>query len=266
MTRTSLFSCLAILALGPTLVACGDDPVVDPDGGPGDSGVVEVDAFVPEVDAGQDGGPTPMDAGLPVVDGSRPGTDAGDPFGDAGAPAWVSVEVLTDGTACEPLVPCGGDVVGTWEVQGGCIEAPIPPELEEMCAGSMIISATGTARGRVVFDGTTARRIAQSIVALEVEVGGICAFACETLVEERLREQVPDADCVGGSAGCRCTGSLVTVIDDGDAYSIEGNEIVSSTGKRWLYCVDGTDLRYEDNTPDTVDLPREIGIIDLTQR
>lgn len=265
MKRTSLVSCLAILALGPTLVACGDDPVVVPDGGPADAGIVEVDAFTPEVDSGiVDAGVPPLDA--PATGDAATAGDAGDPFGDAGAPPWVPVEVLTDGSSCDPLVPCGGDVVGTWEVEDGCIEAPIPPELEEMCEGSMILSAVGTARGRVVFDGTTARRVAQSIVEVELEVGGICAFACETTVEMMLREQVPDADCTGGFGGCTCTGSIVTEIDDGDAYTLSGNEIVSTSGKRWLYCVEGDGLRYEDNTPDTVELPREVGIIDLARR
>lgn len=53
-------------------------------------------------------------------------------------------------------------------------------------------------------------------------------------------------------------------IDDRDAYTIEGNEIVSSTaGKRWEYCIEGDTLRYRD-TGDVE--PREPGIVELTRR
>lgn len=195
--------------------------------------------------------------------------DAGDPFGDAGAlgpPAWVPIEVRTRGT-CDPLVPCGGDVVGTWDVTGACVEVPIPDALFE-CPGATA-TGTGMARGRVTFDGTIAVRTAQSIVNVEVFVPSLCAGfigGCGAL-ETMLESAVADSACVTEPAGCRCAARQAFEIDDGDAYTVEGNEIVSATlMKRWAYCITGDGLRYQDTTPAGSSAPREAGIIELGRR
>lgn len=277
MTRTSLLACIAILALGTSLVACGDGGTGAVDSGPPDTGVVAVDAGTDSgtggLDSGIDAGAAPVDAGVDAFmrDGSiLPPIDSGDPFGDAGTlgpPEWVPLDVLTDGTTCDPLVPCGGDVVGTWDVTGGCIEAPIPSELMS-CPGATV-TGSGRARGRVVFDGAIAHRLAQSEVTVEVFVPSLCASfvgGCAG-IEDMLQMQVPDSACVMETAGCVCAARQTLTIDDGDAYTIEGNEIVSSTGKRWAYCIDTTSggMRYEDTSP-TGTGPQEEGIIELGMR
>jgi len=194
-----------------------------------------------------------------------PSVDAGDPFGDTGtlgAPAWVDLDVLTGGETCPALVACGGDEVGTWDVTGGCIELPLGGMLA-VCPGATL-EASGRARGRVVFDGTLARRIAQTEVVATIFLPAVCAGfvgGCSS-IEERIRMQSPDAACADDGAGnCDCAVRQSSVIDDGDLYTIEGNEIVSSTaGRRWEYCVEGTSMRYRDVTPMG---EREPGIIEL---
>jgi hypothetical protein len=66
-------------------------------------------------------------------------------------------------------------------------------------------------------------------------------------------------------ANCICLLRVVNVIDDGDAYTLEGNQIVSTTsGKRWDYCIDGDDLRCRDVSSDTS--TGEPGTLDLVRR
>ncbi len=218
-----------------------------------------------------------MDSAAPMpdaADGSDSGSllppvDAGDPFGDAGAlgdPEWVDVVVHTDDTMCDALTPCGGDEVGTWDVSGGCFELPIESALDR-CPGATV-SAAGRARGRVTFDGSFAHRVAQSEVDVRVYVPGICALAVGgcSVIESAIRTMgAPDSACVMGVSGdCECEARQVTNIDDADAYTIEGNQIVStSSGKRWDYCVSDGMLRYHDASSSGA---REPGIIELTRR
>jgi hypothetical protein len=278
MTRfASLLLSCALL----TLIACGESH----DGADAghDAGIVVT------IDAGRDAGPPSADGGTPRLDSATPVPDAappdrdgsllppidgGNPFGDAGAlgePAWADVDVHYDGTECDALVPCGGDVVGTWDVTGGCFELPNIETMIALCPGATITTRTARARGRVSFDGTFARRLAQSEVEIEVFVPAICAsFAggCDG-IETQVQMRVPDSACVASAAGdCTCAARQIGVIDDADAYTIEGNEIVSSTGaKRWAYCISGTagsrSLSYEDVSPSGT---REPGIIELGER
>ncbi|MBX7191652.1 MAG: hypothetical protein K1X94_06325 [Sandaracinaceae bacterium] len=265
-----------ILALVTASSGCGggtttDDAGVDAANLPPDAPASD-DAFSGELDAART-----SDAFTPSADAFGPdsGTilptyDGGDPFSDDGGlgdPAWASVDVLTDGTACPELVACGGDVVGTWDVTGGCFELPIEMGLSR-CPGAAVTSTDGRARGRVTFDGVRAHRVAQSEVVVEVSVPEVCAtFAggCGA-IQTLLRMNAPDSACVTEASGdCRCAARQITAIDDADAYTIEGNQIVSATlGRRWDYCIDGTSLRYQDVTPGAT--TREPGIIELGRR
>lgn len=235
-----------------------------------------VDAFVPPLDAFtttdtglmRDAGPrdagsdAPSDAGtvLPPIDG-------GNPFGDAGAlgdPPWVPLTVLTDGSHCAALTPCGGDITGTWDVGGGCFEVPLGAIMR--CPGARA-SGSGMSRGRVTFDGTIAHRVAQSEVDVQVTIPAVCAGfvgGCAA-IETQIQMSTPDAACTTeADSSCLCQVRVTNVIDDTDAYTTSGNEIIGTgSGKHWAYCVTGDALSYQDTSSTG---SREPGIIDLARR
>lgn len=262
-----------LLALG--IVGCDEDVAVPPDSGV-DGGAL--DAGRPDgggVEAGREAGigsDAAMDATISGDSGSiLPPIDAGNPFGDAGTlgePAWVPIAVQINGAACDPLASCGGDVAGTWDVTGGCVEVPTPEGLAR-CLGAMITRGEGRARGRVTFDenepGTgVARRVAQYEVQVEVFVPSFCAAVlggCSG-VERAVQMAAPDSRCVEtATLDCVCAVRQIDVIDDTDFYRTEGGQIISTTtDRRWNYCVEGDTLRYED-AGDT-----EPGIISLGRR
>ncbi|MBN8610481.1 MAG: hypothetical protein J0L92_07855 [Deltaproteobacteria bacterium] len=276
-TRTSLF--VILLA---SLSGCGGGTVVEDAGL--DAPIESLDAAslvdaAPAVDAvsAPDDAPRALDGDLAsdAPSGSDSGTilptyDGGDPFDDdggLGAPAWVELDVITDGSACPPLDACGGDVEGTWDVTGGCFELPIEDDLSR-CPGAAVTRREGRARGRVTFDGAFARRVAQSEVVVELFVPSLCADfvgGCDA-IEDLVRMATVDSECVTEASGnCRCAARQVYAIDDADGYTLESNQIVSATlGRRWDYCIDGTSLRYEDVTPGST--MREPGIIELGSR
>ncbi len=259
----------SILVLALLTAACGSSTT------PGDSATGDAvsrdDSAVSSPDV-LDSGTSADDASASDVT-SLPDAVASDvpnPFADAGPlgePAWVPITVLTMGT-CPALTACGGDVVGTWDVSGACIEVPIESALAA-CPGAMVTRREGRARGRVVFGAAPmiARRVAQSEATVEMFVPDVCATAvggCATL-QALIQRGAPGATCTATPTGsCNCTASASYTIDDGDGYSVMGNEIVSATlNKRWEYCVADNVLRYRDTSTSGA---REPGTISLRRR
>lgn len=272
---TRLFTLVLALAAPFLAIGCGGDDAPPPavDGGHdsgsvidlGFDGAIDVDLGPVDVDLG----PMDVDAGTETDGGPLlPPFDAGDPFGDAGTlgtPAWVPLDVLIDGSTCPPLVACGGDELGSWDVTGGCVDFMIPAALMA-CPGATVM-ASGQARGRVTFAGGFATRTAQSEVNAEVFIPALCAgFAggCPA-IQAQIEMAVPGAVCAATAAGdCNCAARTVTVIDGADAYTSMGNQIVATTGgKRWDYCITGMEMRYRDvSTSGSI----EPGIIELGRR
>lgn len=197
-----------------------------------------------------------------------PPRDAGPlPFdgGTLGDPAWVSLDVRVGGT-CTPVAACGGPVLGTWDVSGGCIEVPLPSQLM-LCPGARVSRSAGRARGRVIFAPTIAYRASQWEVEAELFIPQICATIAGgcSAIEGYVRPSFPDSRCVSEGAGnCRCAVRQSGTINDGDAYTTTSTQIVSTlSGRRWDYCVSGERMRYNDTSSGSI---REPGPIELTRR
>jgi hypothetical protein len=256
-------------ACGTTTSATPPDaaPDVAPDVAPAD---VTPDVTPADVTPPRDAAP-PIDATATDADtdGSvLPPSDVGPLRVDGGAlgvPPWAPLDVRTS-TSCPPLVACGGALPGTWDVSGGCIDVPLPPQLM-MCPGAEVTRSVGRARGRVTFGPLIADRAAQWEVEVELRIPMFCASfvgGCDA-VQRAIRGAIADSACVTERTGdCRCAARQGGTIDDADGYTSMSNQIVSATlMRRWDYCVDGTRLRYRDVTAMGA---REPGTIELTRR
>lgn len=180
----------------------------------------------------------------------------------AAEPAWVAVDVRT-GAPCDPVSACGGDVRGTWDVAGACIEVPLDESLMR-CPGAMVTRRGGRARGRVTFGERIARRRAEWSAEVETLIPAVCASfvgGCPG-IQASVRLINPDTTCEARPSGdCRCLARTAGVIDDGDGYSTDRGQIISSTlRRRWDYCVSDGALRYRDVSAIG---PREPGVITL---
>ncbi|MGE3635747.1 MAG: hypothetical protein AB7P00_37930, partial [Sandaracinaceae bacterium] len=180
-------------------------------------------------------------------------------------PEWVALSVGAAGS-CPAFTPCGGDVVGAWDVSAGCFEVDVETAIAS-CPGATVTRREGRGRGRVLFEaGGLAHRVAQSEVEVDTLIPALCAaFVSCASIEATMRMAATEARCTTSAAGdCQCTATIRTSIDDTDAYTTAGDEIVSvSSGKRWEYCVTGDQLVYRDSSPAG---PREPGTVDLTRR
>lgn len=275
--RTTLTTALALC-----LAACSSTGVATPDDAAADTAstadVTTADAATADVTTADvttadtsttDVTATDVTTTDAATDGSiLPPPDANGPFADASAPPpWVPLDVRSD-TACPALMACGGDVVGAWNVSGGCIDLPVPSELMR-CPGARVSSTSGRARGTVVFGPVIAQRAAEWMVEAEVFIPALCATVvggCNA-VQSAIRGAIADSACVTTAAGdCRCALRQQGSISDGDGYVTRANQIVSaSLRKTWDYCIDGTRLRYRDVSGTSAGT-REPGTIELTRR
>lgn len=226
----------------------------------GDSSTA-ADAATPDA-AAPDG--STLDGSTP--DGSTPDGSVVWPDGcGAPTPEWTPLTVGEPGT-CEDFVACGGDIVGAWDLSGGCFEVAIMDALAD-CPGAAVTRREGRGRGCVEFgaDGQ-AHRVAESEVEIDLFVPALCAgfVSCAT-IESQIRLTGVAADCpVDSDGGCRCAARLDTRIDQRDGYTTEADEIVGTvSGKRWQYCVAGDVLSYIDTSPSGM---LEPGTVELTRR
>lgn len=187
---------------------------------------------------------------------------------DAGGlapPDWVPITIGPVGS-CAPLTPCGGNIVGTWDTNGACMEVDLESVLSQ-CPGAMVTRRTARGRGRVVFgaDGF-GHRVADAEGEIDFFIPAICAryYSCGS-IQSASAALVTEATCTTEATGdCSCVARQITHMDEADFYTTANNEIVSrSSGKRWAYCVSGTALTYRDTSPTG---PREPGITELRSR
>ncbi len=201
-------------------------------------------------------------------DADSGGGDSQSVWPDAGGitpPDWVPLTVGAAGS-CRAFTACGGNVIGAWDVHGGCFEIDIESAVAS-CPGARVTMRTGRGRGRVVFgaDGF-AHRVADSEVDVSMVVPEICArfFSCAMLQGVLSRTFTQGACTTAANGDCNCTARQVTHIDHSDAYRVEANEIVSvSSGKRWEFCIQSNLLSYRDTSPTG---PREPGTVELQRR
>lgn len=245
MRKTVL--CLSLCACAPasvsSLVDAAGGGAMSPDGAPSNDAGARSDAAAPGADVGAS-------------------TDVSWPLGE---PAWVDVDVRTNGR-CPELNACGGDVVGTWDVAGVCIEVPVEETLMR-CPGARVARRSGRARGRVSFGERLAVRRAEWSVEVQTIIPAVCAAfvgGCDG-IQAGLRLLARDSTCQASMAGdCDCVARQSGAINDADGYSTSGGQIVSATlTRRWDYCVGDGALRYRDANAQA---PAEPGTITLRRR
>ncbi len=216
------------------------------------------------VDAGTDAGGE-MDASIDAGP-TLPPWDAGDLFMDAGAlgqPPWTPLEV-TASSSCPSITACGGDVVGTWDVSGGCFDVNVGP-LMTTCPTAMV-STRGRVRGRFTFDGTTSSRITEQEADANVSIPASCLGTlgdCSNIATGFRMLGLETVCAVDSSGGCQCAVRNIVAISYAGTYSIMSNQIVTG-GETWNYCVTGTAMTYEDVTGGSD--PQPPGTVDLTKR
>lgn len=169
-----------------------------------------------------------------------------------------------------PFAACGGDVVGTWEVDSACVTIDELPMLsDDPECQDFVRDYSVDVEGTITFttDGMTETNVTNT-VNLEVDITAACweAFsgtdlnstACALIEANLLAEgEFSSAACSFDSGVCSC--SLVrqpmTTSETG-TYTIEGNELIDQDGEAAGYCVEGDEL--------TMDIQNDEGTVILS--
>lgn len=172
------------------------------------------------------------------------------------------------------LAPCGGSVVGTWALSGGCIDqaaldtllAAQTSELMTECPGGRIGNYRFDPRGTMTFnaDGTYSSTLsATASIDMFVPKACIASGSCADF-EAALRARViadPDSpyetvSCTDGST-CRCTlASGTSSPAEQGTYTTSGSTLTTATATGTSgsleYCVRGTSLMLHVPTDDFI--------------
>jgi hypothetical protein len=231
------FSLAAVTALGGSIVWAGCSS--------------EEPATIPPTNDAGDAGPT--DAGTSADTGTQqPTGDAGDKK-DSGSPPGVDI---TYGS-CSAFTKCGGDLVGSWKVSGGCISSTAFDSAKAKCDGleesDVVIKASGT----VVATATMIERKTSATLTAKVAIPKDCSPLpdCGLIAAGLQSGALPGAPtfdkatCKDSGTICNCDVEATLTEDASDAYTAKDG-VVSTTNpdRTFDYCVQGTKLSYEETT------------------
>jgi hypothetical protein len=190
------------------------------------------------------------------------GADQQDANTDAPLPAPVSV---TYGT-CPAFTGCGGDVVGTWKVTGGCVsDTTFADAKTGDCAGVEEGNVDIQAAGLITATATTFRRRLDVTLKADLSIppacvqylGGTCN-STEIGLTLSIGPDQPalfdDAKCTSdGAGGCNCKVKRAYNEDETHDYSVDGSTLTTTDPDRtFAYCVAGTKTTMQETTAGTL--------------
>ncbi|MBX3218754.1 MAG: hypothetical protein KF850_42505, partial [Labilithrix sp.] len=195
------------------------------------------DAATGVEDAG-DGGP--VDTGAPEADTPPPMVD------------------VTYGT-CPAFAKCGGDIVGSWKVSGGCVSSDAFTDLKTQCPGFEESDVVIKANGTVVATATNVVRKTSVKLTGKIALPKACAMGtdnCSTIALGLTSGVLPGvpkfetATCTDGGTLCNCDVSVTRDETTDDSYtSADGVVTTTNPTRTFDYCVDGSKTTYVETTP-----------------
>ena len=178
--------------------------------------------------------------------------DGGGGGGGGGAPGGVAV-------TCTWTSACGGDVVGTWNLQVECLTGSPPPSAS--CPGETITTSSPSVYGTMTFDGSGNYSIDATVSALvDLTLPASCLpgmVDCQTLATQVKPQLPPGATitCSGSaSSSCECMVQETLHSTAMGAYVASGGvlteTLVGGVPTKRSYCVQGNTLTIETQNKD----------------
>ena len=167
-----------------------------------------------------------------------------------------------DGEACQVIEPCGGDVVGRWQLESSCATGSFLADafesgLPDACRGSfgafdvqpldfiIELTADGTLNG----SGSARTSITYTLSAACLAALGTpgSEATCAEVAEGNLgeEEEMVTSTCTFSNGGCDCEQSGTVDATASLPYTFEDDRLVSGEGMS-PYCVEGDRLTYGD--------------------
>lgn len=177
------------------------------------------------------------------------------------------------GTCTNTFAACGGDISGTWTIDGACVEGDLPQAMYQMsdfpaaCEG-MYQSADFDVSGTSTFANGTQTSMVHLVLTAKMHVTGECLSAiagttvpmsqaiCDAFATQITGQgqtgspESTTATCTLGSSACDCT----IVQDNGNvnetqSYTVSGSTLTfPADGSTQQFCVSGTTATVREQT------------------
>ena len=167
------------------------------------------------------------------------------------------------GASCANVVPCGGDVVGTWTVTSSCLRVTGQLDMSMLslgCAsasvtGALQVTGTWTAKADGTYsDNTTTSGNEQIILPASCLTVSGTAITCQGFTSLLAALGYEAVSCTGvAGGGCTCSASVAQTGGTGlvsiDAqtsgtYKASGNVVTTDGVARYSYCVSGNRMTW----------------------
>lgn len=154
--------------------------------------------------------------------------------------------------SCGMVEPCGGDIVGTWNVTGECINSMVlDPQTQAICAQAAISNISIAVSGTGSFNADLTYSMAENVtlmVTWSVPASCLTGETCDYFAS-MFQNQLPanvTFTCTGSSA-CSCTEVAAGTASDNGTYALTGSNIsitsaVSGATSSGGFCVQGSML------------------------
>ena len=167
------------------------------------------------------------------------------------------------GVACANVVPCGGDVVGTWVVTSSCLKVTGERNIEALGLTCRFVPVTGSLQVTGTWTATSDGTFSDDTITSgdeQITVGSKCVESSGTvLLCPRLNQAFAtlgyaSASCLKGQTDidyCTCLASVdqeggVGLVAHGPPasgeYTTSGDVLTTDTGARYSYCVSANTL------------------------
>ena len=201
-----------------------------------------------------------------TLDSGSNGTDTVD--SGSGTANGLDGGVTVTYDTCQTFAKCGGDVVGSWKVTGGCLDKSTFDTARRSCSqlqeSDVVIQAAGT----LTFDATTATRNTTVKLTGKVFVPTADAAGCSAangqscsflglgltlgIAGSALKfDSATCTDTTAPSKGCNCDVTKTTTDDATQPYtkSTDGDRIdLTSPTQTYDYCINGATNTYLETT------------------
>jgi len=160
---------------------------------------------------------------------------------------------------CASLEPCGGDLVGTWQLDDVCfLVDPLERLEQEQVCEDYYQEVSYQISGTLSFDGYVFTPSLQQTEILLVKITPACRGAsideteCASIEGELRESEDPTvANCSVVGEDCHCRTTTTQLLIQPEDYVVEGQQVRRlGTGELCDYCVDQEQLKIDLHTDD----------------
>jgi len=172
---------------------------------------------------------------------------------------------------CTAFQKCGGDVLGSWKVTGGCLSEDQFAAAKAKCAGLVESNVDIKGDGTVVIDAAKVQRKTTVSVSAKVLIPKSCSPLPDCSAIQAGLEfgfeglKFDKAACADKGANCECDVVSSRVEDTNDAYTVSSDGVLTTQNptRTYDYCVTANKNVYKETTtsPKPLDL-----IVELTKQ